>query len=277
MTNAYGVTVRPKWRRTGNGSMYSGSGLPNKLPLATLAVSYSFFVSACYLMAFWGSFGINVFQFAGLTDFAKLAIYPVALATVGIFGGTFLQAINSTLLRGGARETGRKPPHSTFLDRASVLPALVAIALIQIKGGPNSWSFGSLLFIPFLLVLSRTEFCVRYFPGRMVRQTVVLWAALMPFWLVSVGKVDAMRIKAGEGDVWVERGGAAATLTATESSHLGYVGFVGGTYMIYEPLSNSVALIKQSDGAPLILHQVTKGERSAMPRLSIIEQFLANF
>ena len=83
--------------------------------------------------------------------------------------------------------------------------------------------------------------------------------------------MDAIGIKNGRSRVWVERVGVASTLMATETSRLGYVGFVGGVYVIYEPLTRSIVLVKQSDGVPLILHEKSPQEIAEMKKQGLIE------
>src|SRR5476651_2414913 len=65
-----------------------------KLGVTTILALFGLGVSACYLRSYWGAFDIDVFQFAGLTDFAKLAVYPLLLSTlggaIGLFVGTLL-------------------------------------------------------------------------------------------------------------------------------------------------------------------------------------------
>ena len=226
-------------------------------------------------MAFWGSFGINVFQFAGLTDFAKLAIHPVVLAIVGFAGISVLQVIGSSFLGGNDEKPSRDYEEELLKnsDRSlmATMLAMAVIPLIYAAGGPLSWILASLLFVPFLLLLSRAATLRRYIPGRALRRTVVLFAGAIPFWIVAAGKMDAIGIKDGRSRMWVERVGAASTLMATESSRLGYVGFVGGVYVIYEPLTRSIALVKQSDDAPLILHEKSPQEMSEIKKQGFME------
>lgn len=275
MTSAYGATVKPRLRRRSDGGKGGLHKPSERLSLVTIAVSYAIFISACYLMAFWGSFGINVFQFVGLTDFAKLAIHPVALAVAGFAGISVVQAIGATFLGGDDEEPTQDDDeefrkNSNRSLRATVL-AMVVLPLIQAAGGPLSWFVASLLCIPFLLLLCRAKALRSYVPSRVTRRTLVLFAGLMPFWIVAVGKLDANAIKNGRTRVWVERVGAASTLMSSETSRLGYVGFVGGVYVIYEPLTRSIALVKQADGAPLILHEKSSQEIAEMKKQGFME------
>jgi hypothetical protein len=51
-------------------------------------------VAAAYLASYWSEFDINVFEFVGLTDFGKLAIYPLIAAFAVLPIGLLLAQLN---------------------------------------------------------------------------------------------------------------------------------------------------------------------------------------
>jgi hypothetical protein len=54
--------------------------LSDQIQKTTVIAVYSAGVAACYLAGFWGRFDLNIFQFAGLTGFASMALYPLMTA-----------------------------------------------------------------------------------------------------------------------------------------------------------------------------------------------------
>ena len=52
-----------------------------------LAAPYFITVGLLYLWAYWSSFGINILEYAALSDVAKVAIIPVGSAFVFVFSG----------------------------------------------------------------------------------------------------------------------------------------------------------------------------------------------
>lgn len=60
------------------------------IKIISLSTTFGFLICAIYLFAYWSSFGINILEFAGLSDFIKLGIYPVFVGFSFFVIGSFI-------------------------------------------------------------------------------------------------------------------------------------------------------------------------------------------
>lgn len=58
------------------------------------AVPYSIGVSVLYLLGYWGTFRIDPFEYIGIGDVVKLAVYP--LSTILVLGAAFVGAVQAS-------------------------------------------------------------------------------------------------------------------------------------------------------------------------------------
>lgn len=229
-----------------------------KIPLVTAFVGYALFLAAVYLMAFWGSFGINVFEFANISDFAKLAIYPVALIVGGFLTGFLVQLANLALFDFKSSTVQR----SGFIKWVSENWNLIAIfgvfgvfVCLQAVGGMLGWMLAAPCILPFAIALADRAPIQSYVPSSVHRRWLLMFLAILPFLVVARGLENAGLIKDGKGRMIVEKVGVASSLAAVDEKPLFYVGFVGGTFVIYETLTKNIVLAKQSDSTILFLKE----------------------
>jgi hypothetical protein len=68
----------------------------------SFAAPYGLFVALLYLFAFWGTFNLNILEFVGFADLAKLALYPLAASFIFLLMGVAI----SELVRGDSLPPG---------------------------------------------------------------------------------------------------------------------------------------------------------------------------
>jgi hypothetical protein len=77
--------------------------------------------------------------------------------------------------------------------------------------------------------------------------------ALSPLFAAAIGSNQALLVKRGHGERIVLPRGIASGLLCYPAHPLEYIGFLNGTFAIYESAGGNVILIKQVDGQALVL------------------------
>jgi len=235
--------------------------IEGKIPVVTAVVGYCLALSACYLMAFWGRFGINIFEYANLTDFAKMAIHPLAVLGASAAAGLVLHSVRFSLMNSGVGAGGQSDSVQWIRKskgRIVFIFSCLGFISIWLFDFPERWLIAALLFLPLSVVGFIGLGLNRYVTGNLRQTLFILVVVFFPFCVITAGEERANSIKEGRGRIIVEKAGVASSLVASESRPLFYVGFVSGTFVIYESLTKSVVLIKQVDNAPLILKKNDK-------------------
>lgn len=230
--------------------------MPENIKKTSLFALYWAGVAACYLAAFWGSFDIDVFQFAGLTDFAKLAIYPLMVSAGANLMGLLLSEARS-IDRPHLNAEYVDPPLKIWLHRrrrgvlfsTTVLAAIVLISNHE----PFRWVVVAILVVPWAVQIEEHPLVRSLIPGDRLRLGISIWALAAPCLALTIGQVNARAILQGVEARTVQPTGIASTLHEDADHPIGYVGFIGGTYVLYESKTDSVVLLKQSDNQPLTL------------------------
>ena len=239
-----------------------------KLGVTTILALFGLGVSACYLRSYWGAFDIDVFQFAGLTDFAKLAVYPLLLSTLGGAIGLFV----STLLF----PLSEKQDSSSFSAKAMKRLRLAAVASIVFTPVPvllwsKPWTWFACIIFAFPAVFQLCELPAsrRYIKNFTPRFISISILVAFPLLAAMMGAVNAEAIKSGRTPRIVDKVGIAANLMGTPEHPLMYIGYVNDTFVIYEMQTRSVVLLKQVDNAPLVLKPNPKFSKSLSTALTI--------
>jgi len=224
-----------------------------KLGVTTLAGVFGLVVAVIYLIAYWGSFSFDVFQFAGLTDFVKLAIFPLALTLFAhALSVTITSLLTPTAVKSRLDRPGKWPPPTIYRVVLSV--AMVGIVLVQaLVHAQWRWLVTlTLVCVPFstLMIHPRVQ---RLMPGYVLRFNFLMLSLLFPVFAAMIGSIHAQVIKSGNSSLIVDNTGIAAGLKATPDHPLSYVGFVSDTFFVFETATGNLILLKQSDSAPLVL------------------------
>ncbi|KXU90033.1 hypothetical protein CI15_07640 [Paraburkholderia monticola] len=232
-----------------------------KLGITTAVGLFGLLVATIYLITYWGSFSFDIFQFAGLTDFAKLAIQPLAVAMLGFVLGMTITAVLVPAERLSRVQPLRWPPPTTL----RIIPAVSVLGIILVQTLVHAqwrWPVTAVLLCPAASMMSFHPGVHRLMPGYLLRMNSVLVLLLLPVFAAAIGSLHAKMVKDGTTTLIVDNTGVAANLKSTPEHPLTYVGFVSDTFVIYETATGNLILLKQSDTAPLVLKPNPKAHSS---------------
>lgn len=222
--------------------------------------AYFIAVGALYLWGYWGSFGVNILEYLGLTDVVKVAAWPVGSAFVFLLVGFVLSETTpgARLPEGGGRYT----PVGRWLNRhAKALGVgfmLLMIVLVTL-GPPQIWLLVAVL-VGVVLALPLKSFpsLVRQVPNDSIRTVLALATVVLPIYAFGQGKVNADWIRAGYKYLYVLPGSEGVAATGDIKTSLRYVGYAGNTFFFWEPTMDGVMLVPASTVKSLMLARTPK-------------------
>ncbi|WP_321941623.1 hypothetical protein [Paraburkholderia tropica] len=224
-----------------------------RIERTTVLAVYSAFIAACYLIAYWSRFEINIFQFAGITGFASLALYPLITAfTLNVLIMLVLYQ------RSNSNSVGPQKPTTRFYL------FFKAIFIIWTYGGPiasflayvvmtapSKWIIVLGGIVPIINWLADTPIAAGIAKDQKRRKDIVYWAFAAPFLAALAGATNAQTILDGRETRSIVQTGAAKGLQSDGDHPIAFLGFSGGTYFLYESKSGSVIMVNQSVAEPL--------------------------
>jgi len=217
------------------------------------AIPYFVAVAAAYLFGYWGSFNINILEYVSLADLAKLSVYPLLASLVFILVGILISELllaPSMPPGGGANSVigrlGRR------FWRLLLTIQVILIIVVGIFGRePWRWFAVATLVAFFSTPLSHVEWFIDRVPHPRVRATAFFLLLFLPGISFAYGRLDAFLIKDGRPTNIVDVGRSGLSLADDLKHPVSYLGFVGGTYVLFESRSGQVVFLKQQDGTPL--------------------------
>ncbi|MFM0309747.1 hypothetical protein P0D71_18350 [Paraburkholderia sp. RL17-383-BIF-A] len=229
---------------------------------------YSAGIAACYLAAFWGRFGINIFQFAGLSGFASLAMYPLMTA-IGINILAFL-ALGIGRKSESAPNTDRSPTFfwrvaNKYLHIWETFGPVVALILVVAISAPEKWFALLFLLAPWIRRLADLPYFAQILPEFKLRLRTVYWLVAFPVLTIGLGASNADLYFSGDESRIVAATGAATGLQWDQEHPIGYLGFAGGTYFLFEGKTGSVIMLNQAVAGPLTIQVNSPNGRQRKP------------
>lgn len=220
--------------------------------IIAIVVPYLAVVSAAYLFGFWGAFNVNVLEYIGVADIAKIALYPLILSLVYVIVGLLISEFlhSQKLPPGGGATTsigrfGRK--HWRGLLAIQVL----LVVLVSMFGQePWQWFSVALLIGLFGTPLSHVEQVIQLLPEPRLRGAVLFYLLFLPSISFAYGRLDAHVIKIGHPTNVIDVERSKLTLKEDPKHPVCYLGFIGGVYVLFESLSGQVVFVQQG-GTPL--------------------------
>lgn len=210
-----------------------------------VAVPYFFTVGVLYLWAYWTSFNINVFEYAGLSDLVKVAIIPVGSAFFFILLGFFLGEYTAAPVfpEGGGKGTG----FGQFLIKTKWLWTsiywLVLFALI-FTDTPGKWKVIPVVGMVFpYLILKRTDFLVEI-SSDSIRSILIMSSCILPIYSFCQGKINAYEIIDGKNYRYVE-----SIAGVNNAKFLGHI----GQYLFFSSEDNLKIVLQKITDKPLVL------------------------
>ena len=233
--------------------------IPYKKYLA-FALPYSIAVSLLYLFGYWGFFRINVLEFVGFDDIAKLALYPLLGSLLALLAGfaTSQVLLSDRFPPGGGTQSrigqlGRK--HWQGLIIVNFLLVLISASFLPL---PGKWFVVAVLVSFFSTPMTHLDYFIALIPNPRLRGTILYLLIITAALAFAFGNLDAHLAKTGYGKTIVDIERSKISLNTSESSLVMYLGFLGGYFVLYETTTDSLILVKEKGDAPLVLRRNPK-------------------
>ncbi len=170
--------------------------IPYKKCLA-FALPYSIAVSLLYLFGYWGFFRINVLEFVGFDDIAKLALYPLLGSLLSLWVGfATSQVLSGDRFPpgGGAqsriRQLGRK--HWQGLIIVNFLLVLISASFLP---EPGKWFVVAVLVSFFSTPMTHLDYFIALIPNPRLRDTILYLLILTDALAFAFGNLDATSLR----------------------------------------------------------------------------------
>jgi len=221
----------------------------------SIGVLYFIGIGCCYLFGYWGALGVNVLEFIGLADIAKLALFPLLASLVfGIAGSAFSELLTLKRLPpgGGAESTlGRAGHKYGHLVLAANLFIIVFLALFGPE--PGKWFAIALLVSFFSIPLTHQGSVIALIPNPKLRATLAHLLFLLPAVSFAYGRLDAHQTIHGDKVRVVDIARTSSALIGDLNKPVIYLGLLGSTYVLRETKTGQTVFMKQKDDAILVL------------------------
>lgn len=241
---------------------------------------YFVFVGVLYLWGYWGSFGINVLEFAGISDIIKTTAYPIA-TTFGFFavGAVFGEVL-----------VDRSPGHEATLEGkfwSRVRRHIELIAMLYIAGVVALFIFGPeskwrvlpvLLALPIYAAVKRLGFLETAIPNEQTRSIFIFLLVSLPLFSYGQGKTKALAITEARSYTYLTSSidGVAANSSTAKESRLRYLGQVNDYLFFYNPegKTNAVVRFEHAKAIQLAMYEAQEaakpsGSTPATPKTAV--------
>jgi hypothetical protein len=219
------------------------------------AMPYGVVVASLYLFGFWGSFDVNILEFASLSDLIKLAIYPLLVSLASLFVGYIV----SEILSGNAIPPGVGADSSIGRFgrkhwRPLIAGLIIIIFVFAIFGpSPGKWFLIAFL-VSFLAVpLTYLQFFIDLIPNPNARGSLLYILILIAGMAFFLGANNAHLAKSGRSSLLVDVSRSKLLLQHEPKKPVVYLGYVSGYFILLESTSGAVVFVKAKDDAPVFL------------------------
>ena len=201
----------------------------------SLIAPYAIVVSVLCLLGYWGVFGINIFEYADLSDIIKVSVYQLA------YYGAFLviSALLTHFYLSDVLEPGSlaDTPEAKFLKKyekfifSFFIVASLYVALFT--SHPSRWFLATCIIMPFVGAFSsRTNFLDQIIPHPMLRATIVTLLIQIPLFSFGWGNLSAVTAKnSSDNEVIINR-----------SESFQYLGVAGSRIFLWDKGSSEVII-----------------------------------
>lgn len=225
--------------------------------ITTLLVAYCAFISVLYLFGYWGSFDINILEYASLSDIVKMTAYPLLMSFIALAIGIVTVELSrgDGLPVGGGNDTYIAKLGFKYAKRIVATALLLSVLLIHFGTEPIYWLYGSMILIfTISTALQSTTLAKRYAPNSFIMYAVLGVAIMLPIMSYYNGKNNAFLIKHGkDGNVIDINKSTLNIQTTNDSRQFMLLGFVSDVYFIYDTKSKQTIFLKQKDNVRVVL------------------------
>lgn len=227
---------------------------------APLAILYGCVVSLLYLFAYWGAFEINIMEFIGLQDFAKLSLYPMIGSIMFLLIGVALtKLLTFKELPPGGGSGSIFGQFGLKYWRIIVALHLVLIVLIIIFVPVQSkWLVIAFLISWLSVPLSHIEYFISTIPNPQIRATILFLLLLLGGFAFAQGKIEAELIKTKGARQIVDVDRSNLKLKSNDQNPVSYLGYMAGYFVLYESATQNIVFIKGSNSNKMFFHENEK-------------------
>lgn len=220
-----------------------------------IAVPYFTCVGLAFLFGFWGAFNINILEFANLGDLVALSIYPVLASLVFFLLGTLIHALlqSKHLPPGGGAGTAVGQFGIRHWRSMCALLAVAVVVLAVYGREPGKWLIVATMVSLFSIPLSHVDALIELMPNPRTRATLLWFFIFLPAAAFSGGRIEAFIVKAGRSPQIVDADRSMLPLVEDKEHRVAYLGFIGGTYLLFEEKTGQIVLVKQHSERPLFI------------------------
>jgi hypothetical protein len=217
----------------------------------TFFVGYAVVVGLLYHFGFWGTLGINILQYTALLDIAKLAIWPIFLTVLYVFG---------------AMAAPRKTPHLGAIAWAAVAVSIVVAIIYFFLRDPYAWTALSVACGAAAGLWATSRFELDIAPQR-IRSYAMFPLVLTPFIAWGIGVADLGEIE--RGDDYMRATLPAETLKASgvqEGAELRLLGNTGSYTLFLIGAGPRVLVVANSHLDYLSLTEIWRNGPAIAPK-----------
>lgn len=192
-----------------------------------LIVPYGLTVSTLYLFGYWSSFEVNIFEYIGISDVLKIALYQLAhygsLILIGIITAElFITPIMRYSMKPGE---GANDPEVIFIKKHwrffALMPAGLVAYILLFTNNEARWFVAAIIIIPLTpFILGNNTFLSDVIPKSSLRNTVTYLISIFLLFSYSWGTVDAMLKKNKESNVIINNETNKKTYIGRASNHV---------------------------------------------------------
>ena len=221
----------------------------------SLLVSFFGFVSVFYLIGFWGSFGINVLEYANIQDVFRFSIYPLLLGSGSMLFGYLIGMLTTPKLEpgGGANSDIGKFGIKHWKWIVSLV-FIVSVVILNFVPEPIKWVIFAAVVSTLGVGLTHIPILIELLPNPFVRARVLPLVVFLPIFAFAVGRTNAFDIKAGLPKIEVDVLRSNINMQVEANHPVAYLGYVDGCHFLYETCSGNVCIYKQNGNTVLFLN-----------------------
>jgi hypothetical protein len=238
----------------------------DKLPLATILLSYFFVCGGLYLIGFWTTFNIDITNFVSITDIPKSFVLPFVLSQGVFLLQTLTNALSSSFHKDEeVSEISKAKKTKSKLQRIlyaifhwdtlfSLAVAFIIYFSYRYKTNPIYWSLSSLT-VAFYLVYKFTslKYVKTKIPYFALRLYVAYIICLLPIFCFSTGKILSVNIYNNKDIMYIntisdssQSGNTSMNFSKRDSSSLKLLGFLGDKLIISSINNKKIIFVNQS-------------------------------
>ena len=204
-----------------------------------LAAPYFISIGLLYLWAYWSSFGINILEYAGLSDVAKVAIIPVGSVFIfllfGFFIGEFGYVSRIRFPTGGGRNTST----GIFLRKYEglfIFFYFLFLFFLIYTSLPGKWIVLPIwgMFAPYF-ILKNTTF-LSEINNDSVRSLIIAILVILPIFSFCQGKINADKILNNTEYMYIKG--------SKPDEQMKYVGYINQVTFLISMDNNHVRIVR---------------------------------